>query len=239
MTPPARPPVPIQASVNGDVGMIVLDDPANANSLDEPMLAYLIEALADLEARCGAIVLIGTGKAFCAGARLDRSAIPQDQTHDAGALLERAWHPLITRIAELEVPLVVAVNGVAAGGGMALALSGDLIVASQQAQFVPAFAGVALVPDCGASRLLVRTLGRVRAARILMLNERFDARFALAHGLINEAFAPDELGAEALALARRLAQGPRRALALTRQLLGQAEDLPLDGVLHAERNAQR
>jgi 2-(1,2-epoxy-1,2-dihydrophenyl)acetyl-CoA isomerase len=203
------------------------------------MLDRLMTALADLETRCGAIMLSATGKAFCAGAKLTTAAIPAGPGHDAGALLEMAWHPLIRQVAALKVPLVVGVNGVAAGGGMALALSGDLIVASERASFVPAFASVGLVPDCGASRLLVRALGRARAARILMLNERFDAEFALRHGLVSAIVAPEQLDAEAMDFARRLAEGPRLALGLTRQLLWQAEELSLDEILQAEREAQR
>lgn len=231
--------MPIRVGETGPVGTIVLDDPATANALDEAMLHRLAAALAELERRCGAIVLTGSGTMFCAGARLTDAAIPAGPDHDAGAPLERAWHPLIRQIAALKVPLVVGVNGVAAGGGMALALSGDLVVASERARFVPAFSSVGLVPDCGASRLLVRGLGRVRAARILLLGERFDANFALEHGLVSAVTAPDRLEAETMALARRLADGPRLALGLTRQLLWQAEDRSLDAILHAEREAQR
>lgn len=231
--------VPIRVGHSGPVGTIVLDDPGAANALTPAMLARLISALDELESRCGAILLSASGKAFCAGARLTEASIPSGPDHDAGALLETSWNPLIQRIATLKVPLVTAVNGVAAGGGMALALSGDLVIASERASFVPAFIGVGLVPDCGSSRLLVRALGRARAARILLLNEHFDADFALRHGLISAVAAPDRLEAEAMALAERLAGGPRLALGLTRQLLWQAEELPLDAALQAERDAQR
>lgn len=231
--------MPIRVSESGPVGMIVLDDPAHANALDQAMLDRMMEALTALEARCGAIVLTAIGKAFCAGARLTRQSIPSDADHDAGDLLERAWHPLIRQIAALKVPLVVGVNGVAAGGGMAIALSGDIVLASDRARFIPAFAGVALVPDCAATRLLVRALGRVRAAQILLLNENFDAAFALRHGLINAVVPPDRLEGDSMSLARRLAGGPRLALGLTRQLLWQAEKSSLDDILHHERVAQK
>ncbi len=231
--------MPVRFGETGPVGTILLDDPAAANALDAACLERLIAALDALDTRCGAILLTASGKVFCAGAKLTDAAIPTGPGHDAGALLESAWHPLILRIAALRVPLVVGVNGIAAGGGMALALSGDLVVASERASFVPAFAGVGLVPDCGASRLLVRALGRVRAARILLLNERFDAAFALAHGLVSAVVAPERLEVEALDVARRLAEGPKLALGLTRKLLWQAEELSLDEALQAEREAQR
>ncbi len=221
------------------IGRIWLDDEPAFNALSPEMASELQDALAAMEQACRVIVLSGTGRAFSAGAKLSEQLIPQGPDHDAGLPLEAHYHPLIRQISRLQVPVVVGVNGIAAGGGMALALSGDIVVASSKARFVPAFSGIGLVPDCGLSAVLANTLGRVRASELLMLGDALSAERAAELGLVNRVVEPGVLDGELMAIAARLAEGPTRALALTRRLLWDAMGSDLDSALSRERAGQR
>jgi 2-(1,2-epoxy-1,2-dihydrophenyl)acetyl-CoA isomerase len=121
------------------------------------------------------------------------------------------------------VPVVVAVNGVAAGGGFSLAMSGDIIVAARSASFIPVFSRIGLVPDLGSTWLLPRLIGRQRALDLMMLNEPLSAERAQEWGLVRQVFDDDRLLEEAMQLARRLAEGPTRALVAARLLMEESE----------------
>jgi len=221
------------------IGRIWLEDEPAFNALSPEMASELRDALAAMERTSRAIVLSGSGRAFSAGAKLSEQMIPQGPDHDAGLLLETDYHPLIMQMARLQVPVVVGVNGIAAGGGMALALSGDIIVASSKARFVPAFSGIGLVPDCGVSAVLMNTVGRARASELLMLGDTLSADQAAELGLINRIVEPGSLEDEVMAIAARLAEGPTRALALTKRLLWDAMGSDLSSALPRERAGQR
>lgn len=142
-------------------------------------------------------------------------------------------------LAALPIPVVTAVNGVAAGAGCSLALAGDIILAGRSAYFLQAFINIGLVPDAGANWLLPRFVGRARAMEMMMLGERVDAETALTWGLVNRVVDDEHLRSEAAALATRLAQGPTVALGLIRRLARETGQLSLTEALAAERMAQR
>jgi 2-(1,2-epoxy-1,2-dihydrophenyl)acetyl-CoA isomerase len=139
---------------------------------------------------------------------------------------------------DLPKPVVAAVNGVAAGAGMSLALAADLVVAAEEARFVPAFARIGLVPDSGLTRTLVRALGRHRAMAILVAGEPLGAAEAHDAGLVMRVTPAAELAAAATEVARQLAEGPTRAIGLSKRLINAAEDDDLDRSLASEAALQ-
>jgi 2-(1,2-epoxy-1,2-dihydrophenyl)acetyl-CoA isomerase len=160
------------------------------------------------------------------------------QTRDVGIFLEEQINPLLTKLRGLPIPWIAAVRGAAAGVGASLALSADLIVASDTAYFLQAFARIGLVPDGGATHFLVRTVGRVRAMELMMLAERLPAAKACEWGLINRVVADADLERESLQLAQTLARGPSVALGLIRNAVWNAADDSWSAVLVQERNNQ-
>ncbi|WP_425229989.1 enoyl-CoA hydratase-related protein [Sphingomonas sp.] len=222
------------------VAIVRLNDPTSLNALTLEMIDSFAHALDDVEDRARAMVLTGTGRAFCSGANLVGGlGEPVEPTlFDAGAVLEARINPLMARLRDLAVPWITAVNGAAAGAGASLALAGDMIVASESAFFLQAFARIGLVPDAGSTHMLVRTLGRPRAMELMLLADRLPAQTALQWGLINQVVADDALEATALACAMRLAQGAG-SLRVIRKLAWQAVDASWDELLLAERASQR
>lgn len=223
----------------GGIAIVSLNDPGNLNALNIPMVEQLSSALRASAETARAIVLRGEGRAFCAGFNIGPDLDVNAPDFDAGAVLETHINPLMRQLRELPVPLVTAVRGSAAGAGAALALAGDLIVAGSGASFLQAFRHVGLVPDAGASWLLARTIGRARAMEMTLLGDRLDAPTALDWGLINRVVADDAVESCAIELAERLASGPTRALARTRQAIWQALDAPFEAQLATERAFQR
>lgn len=222
---------------DGDVAEIILDRDGRLNALTPDMLRDIGRAL-DLCLAAGARALLirANGKAFCAGADLrDDDAMPED----LGTLLEQHYNPLIRKLTAFPVPVVIAVQGAAAGAGCALALAGDFVVASRSACFMLAFVKVGLVPDAGSTWLIGRALGRARALEMMMLGEKLPASRALEWGLIHDVVDEEALVARARELARRLAAGPTQALGMIKEtaLLAFAE--PLDTVLAREAANQR
>lgn len=192
-----------------------------------------VAALPGQGARC--LLLTGEGRGFSSGADLAGSGLPKD----VGAALEAHFNPLMEALATLPIPVVTAVNGVAAGAGCSLALAGDLILAGKSAYFLQAFINIGLVPDAGANWLLPRFVGRARAAEMMMLGERVPAATALEWGLVNRVVEDAVLMEEARDLAQRLAAMPTRALGLIRRLARETEAASFSEALKAERVAQR
>lgn len=239
----------IRIADEGAVRTIALDRPQTLNALTTSLLDALLAAFdaAAVDARVRAVVLIGTGRGFCAGQDLSDPAIapvlepaagPADQP-DIGALVEQRYKPLALRLVSMPVPVVAAVNGVAAGAGANLALCCDLVVAARSASFVQAFSKIGLVPDCGGTWLLPRLVGRAQALRLALLGDKLPAEEAVRLGLIAEAVDDAELPARAAALAARLAALPSRALAETRRAIDAAEHLTFDAALSNEAGLQR
>ena len=167
-----------------------------------------------------ALVLTGAGRGFCSGQNLKAFNSLGD---DIAAGVMRHYWPAFQALRECRVPVVVAVNGVAAGGGFSLAMAGDMIVAARSASFVQVFSRIALVPDLGSTWLLPRLVGRQRALELMLLNEPLSATLAKEWGLVREVFDDGALRDGALKLAHRLAQGPTRALVATRRLIDESE----------------
>ena len=225
----------------GDVAIIRLNNPDVLNALDLQMSQELDHALDEAVRSARAIVLTGAGRAFCAGANLSGGLGVQsdDGPPDTGAVLERYINPLMVKISRLPIPFVTAVRGAAAGVGCSLALCADLIVASDTAYFLQAFARIGLVPDGGSSWLLMRAIGRPRAMEMMLLGERLPAAKALEWGLVNRIVADDELDATVLDLATRLAAGPTRSLGLIREVAWTAADQDWERALATECRLQR
>ena len=219
------------------VATIRLNRPDSLNALSAPMLEELRAAVEGLEgsgARC--LLITGEGRGFSSGADLaSGGGLPED----AGMALERYYNPLVEALFGLEIPVVAAVNGPAAGAGASLALCADLVIAARSAYFLQAFVNIGLIPDAGATWLLPRLVGRARALEMMMLGERIGAEQALEWGLIARVVDVEFLAEEAVALATRLAQGPTVALGLIRRMARESGRLPLAEALAAERAAQR
>lgn len=231
----------IQVEEADDIGVITLNDPSTLNALTAEMLDELDAAFERLSASSRAILLTAQGRVFSAGASLGRIAatLSGDGPPDPGARLESHVNPLLRKLASLPIPWISAVNGAAAGVGCSIALAADIIVAGESAFFLQAFTRIGLAADGGATWLLPRAVGRVRAMEMMLLGDRLPARVALQWGLINRVAPDAELQDLALQLAKRLAAGPTKALGLVRRLTWRAADCDWSEALDAERAAQR
>jgi len=211
----------ILLDVSDQIATITLNRPdrLNACSLD---MADEIAAAVDEAAAQGAraLVITGAGKGFCSGADLQAKA-ESKQSIAGGAGSYRAlmlhYNPLMLKLARLNMPIITAINGAAAGIGCSIALAGDFVFASKKAFFLQAFVNIGLVPDGGASWMLPRLVGKARATEMMMLGERIPADRAEDWGLIYKAVEDDALQAEARALAVRFANGPTVAYAAMRK----------------------
>jgi 2-(1,2-epoxy-1,2-dihydrophenyl)acetyl-CoA isomerase len=232
----------VKTELQDHVAIVRLNDPDALNAVSLPMVEQLREAMTEAEHTARAVVLTGEGRAFCSGASLTGGGAGASGTAsrmDAGAVLETHFNPLMMKLRHLSLPLVTAVHGAAAGVGCSLALIGDLIVADSTAYFLQAFRNIGLVPDGGSTFLLAAAAGRARAMEAMLLGERIPVETAYSWGLINR-IAPEGKDVEmALELAHKLADGPRAALALTRDLAWGAFDRSFAEQLAAERMAQK
>ena len=215
---------------------LTLNRPDKLNVFDDALHAALRAAIddADADAECRALLLTGAGRGFCAGADLAATL-----GEDLGDVLERTFNPLIRRIRGLRMPVVCAVNGVAAGAGANVALACDIVVAGQSARFIQAFIKIGLVPDAGGTWLLPRLVGDARARGMAMLGGPVTAEQALAWGMIWQVVEDDRVQAEASALAAQLATQPTATLALMKQMLALSGTYSLDQQLDLERDSQR
>jgi 2-(1,2-epoxy-1,2-dihydrophenyl)acetyl-CoA isomerase len=222
------------------IAILRLNDPATLNALSIPMVEELRAALEMSEREARAVVVTGEGRAFCSGASLTGGLFNMSEGEfDAGAALQSHYNPLMFALRRLSVPFVTAVHGAAAGVGCSVALAGDLIVADATAYFLQAFQQLGLVPDGGSPFLLAASAGRARAMEAMLLGERIRAETAFAWGMINRLAPEGRDLAVAMELAGRLAQGPRPALALTRQIGWAAVENSFADQLALERVAQR
>ncbi len=233
---PDSTPATIAVSTDSHVTTITLDRPDALNALNATMRRELLAALkqAGRADDVRAVVLTGAGRGFCSGADLRGGSGEREFRR----VLTAEYNPLITAMRTIPKPVIASVNGVAAGAGVSLAFAADLVVASADARFVPAFHRIALVPDSGLTRTLVRALGRHRALEILLGERALGAEEALAAGLVAAVAQPTDLAAATRALAERLAAGPTAAMGLTKRLVNAAEDDTLAASLAAEAALQ-
>ncbi|MCJ7798356.1 MAG: 2-(1,2-epoxy-1,2-dihydrophenyl)acetyl-CoA isomerase PaaG [Polaromonas sp.] len=236
----------ILSSQSGAVRVVTLNRPAALNSFTSAMHAQLMdvldEAASDAAVRC--VLLTGAGRGFCAGQDLADPMVAPDPApgappKDLGQVITRFYQPLVLRLRSMPVPVLAAVNGVAAGAGASLALNCDLVLAARSASFIQAFSKIGLIPDAGGTWLLPRLVGRGRALGLALLADRLGAEEAERMGLIWQCVDDAALAGDALALAQRLASLPVKALVATRQAMDRALLLPLEGALDHEAQVQR
>jgi 2-(1,2-epoxy-1,2-dihydrophenyl)acetyl-CoA isomerase len=229
----------------GAVRTLTLNRPQALNSFTTQMhaelRASLDQAAADKTVRC--LVLTGAGRGFCAGQDLSDPAVAPDlgpgaEPKDIGAHIESWYRPLAMRVRSMPVPVIAAVNGVAAGAGANLALACDMVVAARSATFIQAFAKIGLVPDTGGTWLLPRLVGRARALGLAMTGDKLPAEEAERIGLIWQCVDDAALAETVQALAVRLAAMPVKALVQTRLALDAAGEMDLDRALRHEAQLQ-
>ncbi len=238
--------LPVLSHREGAVLTLTLNRPKALNSFTGPMHDALIGALkaaaVDSSVRC--VVLTGAGRAFCAGQDLSDVEIAPDlqpgaQQKDIGALIEARYKPLALLLHDFPVPVIAAVNGVAAGAGANVALNCDLVLAARSASFIQAFSKIGLIPDAGGTWLLPRLVGRANAMALALLGDKLPAEEAVRIGLIWRCVDDAALMSEAQALAQRLAALPVKALAETRRAFSAADRMPLAEALSMEAQVQR
>ncbi len=228
---------------DGPVAIMTLNDPSVYNAFGVKLRQDMTQALDLIEAsdaRC--LVITGAGRAFCSGANLnDRDRAPRDRQAEArGEVktdLETWYHPTFQRLRSSEIPVVTAINGIAAGAGMSLALSGDIKIAARSATFLQAFARIGLVPDCGSSYILPRLIGQARAVEMSLLAEALPSETALQWGMINRVVDDAEIMTASMAMATRLANGPR-SLGLIRKIYWDSMENSYAEQLETEGRAQ-
>ncbi len=236
----------VLVSTAGAVRTLTLNRPAQLNSFTGGLHAELLAALeaAASDAAVRAVVLTGAGRGFCAGQDLSDPAVAPDPTpgaapKDLGEVVTRFYRPLCLRLRSMPVPVVAAVNGVAAGAGASVALACDLVVAGRSASFIQAFSKIGLVPDSGGTWLLPRLVGRARALGLALLGDKLPAEEAQQMGLIWRCVDDAELAGAAQALAARLAAMPVQALATIRGALDAAALMDWPSALAHEAELQR
>jgi 2-(1,2-epoxy-1,2-dihydrophenyl)acetyl-CoA isomerase len=228
-------------TIEGGIARLTFNRPDKLNSFNVRMHEEVGHALDGLERR-GARVLVvtGAGRGFCAGQDLaDRAVAPGDQGVDLGDSIERYYKPLIMRLHRLPMPVIAAVNGVAAGAGANIALACDLVIAARAASFVQAFCRLGLVPDSGGTWTLPRLVGNARALGLTLLGDKLAAEQAAAWGMIWKCVDDAELGPTVDALAQQLAVAPTRGLAATKAAIHGGWQRSLAQQLDVERDAQR
>jgi 2-(1,2-epoxy-1,2-dihydrophenyl)acetyl-CoA isomerase len=224
------------------VATITLNRPDKLNSFTVDMHAALADALAAVAAdetvRC--TLITGAGRGFCAGQDLnDRAVAPGDTMPDIAESIETRYNPMVRAVRALRMPVICAVNGVAAGAGANLAFACDIVLAARSASFIQAFCKIGLVPDSGGTWTLPRLVGPARAAGLMMLGDKVPAEQAAQWGMIWRAVDDDALMDEARGLARHLATQPTTGLALIKQALAASATNTLDEQLDLERDLQR
>ncbi len=234
----------IQLDFADDVATLTLDRPDKLNAFTVAMHAELRQALkAVRKEKARALVLTGAGRAFCAGQDLADAnvalAAGDGKAIDIGETLDQNYNPLVRALRGLPMPVLVAVNGVAAGAGANIALAGDLVYAGRSASFIQAFVKIGLVPDAGGSHALVRRIGLQRALGLAITGEALDAETAERWGLIWKCVDDDALMSTIMDQARHLATQATRVIGLIKRLFDAAPDNDLGAQLDLEAQMQR
>ena len=209
--------------VEDQVATLTLNRPDALNALTVEMMAEVRLAMAEIEAdrNIRALIFTSAGRGFCSGQDLKNRPAPGT---DIVELYCDVYLGVFKDIQACRVPVIMAVNGIAAGGGFSLALNGDIIMAARSAKFIQVFSRIGLIPDLGSTWLLPRAIGRTRALKIMMTNETLMAETALEWGMITDCVDDDQLIPHARELALRLAKGPTRTLVATRATVDEGND---------------
>ena len=226
----------------GGIARLTLNRPDRLNSFTDAMHVEVRAALDAVRAEPATRVLLltGAGRGFCAGQDLaDRAVVPGGEPVDLGASIERNYRPLVLALRSLPLPVVCAVNGVAAGAGVNLALACDIVLAARSASFIEAFCRLGLIPDTGGTYFLPRAIGTARAMGLALLGDKLSAEQAAAWGLIWQCVDDAELAAATERLLTHFANAPTRGLARTKEALYASGGNTLPQQLDLERDMMR
>lgn len=231
----------IRYDIGENLARITLNRPEKLNAFTGEMHQNLQQALDQAEKDgARAILITGAGRGFCAGQDLsERKRAPGDAPPDLSESITRWYNPLIKRLKAIPVPIVCAVNGVAAGAGANIALACDIVIAAASARFIQSFAKIGLVPDSGGTWTLPQLLGSARAKGLAMLGTPVSAEEAKDWGMIWDIAEDDELLKKATEIGIKLANGPTLGLSLTKQAIDQALLNSLDAQLDLEADLQK
>jgi len=232
----------IKYEASNGIARITLNRPDRLNSFTSSMHAEVRHALAAVkeDATLRVLLLTGAGRGFCAGQDLsDRAVAPSEAQVDLGASIETNYKPLVLTLRTLPMPVICAVNGVAAGAGANLALACDIVIATKSAAFIQAFCKIGLIPDSGGTYFLPRLVGSARAMGLALLGDKLHAEEAAACGLIWKCVEDAEFSEYVEHLLRQLAQAPTRGLAETKRALYASAGNSIEAQLDLERDIQR
>jgi len=231
----------IEKSILNGVLTIVLNRPDVLNSFNYEMAKEVQtafeEARTNSEIRC--VLLTGNGKAFCAGQDLKEvTEIAKDPDRELGEVVHHTYNPIIKAIRNLEMPVICAVNGTAAGAGANIALSCDMVLASVEAKFIQSFSNIGLIPDSGGTYFLPRLIGLARATELTFTSRPVKAPEAVEMGMIYKSVVPEELMKEAIELCEKLAKMPTKGFGLTKKGFNAGFSNDLDSQLNLEADLQ-
>ncbi len=232
----------IQFKIDKGIAVLTLNRPDRLNSFTQAMHREVRAALDQVQAdkTVRVLLLTGAGRGFCAGQDLnDRAVAPGAPGVDLGESVEKYYAPLVMTLRTLPMPVICAVNGVAAGAGANLALACDIVLAAKSASFIEAFSKLGLIPDTGGTWALPRLIGPARAMGLAMLGERLPAEKAEAWGLIWRCVPDDALMIEAMAMAEHFAAAPTKGLAYTKKAMLASSTNTLEQQLALEASMMR
>lgn len=227
---------------DGSVVTLRMNNAEKLNALSPTLTLELLDALEEVrdDSSARAIVLTGEGRGFSAGADLGALQEPymKGERPKLSLFLKEGYNRLIPLLAETPKPVIAAINGVVAGAGASIALACDFRIASDAASFTMAFVKIGLIPDAGSTYLLPRTVGMAKALELTLLSDRIDAATALDIGLVNRVVPAETVVAEAVAMARKLAELPTAAIGLTKRMMNEASRLTLPEAMDREAEVQ-
>ena len=229
----------IEKTIQNGVATLTLNRPEVFNSFNREMAFLLQKELDACEAddQIRAIILTGSGKAFCAGQDLKEITDPE-QNPGFKKILDEHYNPIITKLRAIEKPIVAAVNGVAAGAGANIALACDIVIAHEKVSFIQAFSKIGLVPDSAGTFFLPRLIGFGKASALMMLGDKVSATQAEQLGMIYKVTTLEEFQSEVTTTAQTLAQMPTKAIGLTKRLLNTSMSNSLEQQLALESKLQ-
>jgi 2-(1,2-epoxy-1,2-dihydrophenyl)acetyl-CoA isomerase len=225
--------------INNSIAWITLNRPDKFNSFNREMALRMQNILDECEnnqsVRC--IYLTANGKGFCAGQ--DLAELTGDNAPSISQILSEHYNPIVTRLRNIPLPIVCAVNGVAAGAGANIALACDVVVACESASFIQAFSKIGLIPDSGGTFTLPRLIGFQRASALMMLGDKVSAKEALEMGMLYKVFSNESFKEESMKIATTLANMPTKGLAHTKYTLNQSMNNTLEQQLKLEDEYQQ